>query len=308
MGGLCVGMVKRAFIFPGQGFQIKESDIHYILNLSTARDIIRRGSNLVNLDIEGLLLRGVSPEDTEISQLVTYILSLSLFYTLEAKVITADFVAGHSLGEFSALTASGAIYFEDGLSIVKARGKIMADACREIRGGMVAVVGMDKDELMSILNDFTEVEAVNFNSPKQIVISGKEPALSIVENMLKEKGAKRVVRLNVAGPFHSSFLKDYSEKFYSEFIENLRISKPKIGFISSVNGKIIEDEKEIRDCLRIQMYSPVRWIDVVKTLEDIGDLDIVEIGASNVLTGLVKQCTSKLNILGNALDVLERNL
>lgn len=308
MGGLCIRMVKRAFIFPGQGSQIKESDIHYILDLFPARDIIRRSSDLVSLDIEELLLRGVSPEDTEISQLVTYVLSLSLFYTLEAKGINADFVAGHSLGEFSALTASGAISFEDGLSIVKARGKIMADACQEIRGGMIAVLGIDKEELINILSDFTEVEAVNFNSPKQIVVSGKEPTLSTVENVLKEKGAKRVIRLNVAGPFHSSFLKGYGEKFYNEFIENLRISKPKIGFISSVNGKIIKDEKEIRDCLKIQMYSPVRWVDVVKTLEDIGDFDIVEVGTNNVLTGLVKQCTSKLNMLGNALDVLGRNL
>lgn len=308
MGGLCIGMVKRAFIFPGQGSQIKETDVQYILNLPIARDVIRKSSILANLDIEELLLRGVPPEDTEFSQLVTYILSLSLFYTLESKDITADFVTGHSLGEFSALTASGVISFEDGLSIVRARGKIMADACRNIKGGMVAVVGMDKDELLSIISDFTEIEAVNFNSPKQIVVSGKEPTLSMLENILKEKGAKRVIRLNVAGPFHSSFLKEYGEKFYNEFIENLNINKPQIGFISSVNGKVIEDEKEIRECLKIQMYSPVRWIDVVKTLEDIGNFDVIEVGTSNVLTGLVKQCTSKLNILGNALEVLGRNL
>lgn len=308
MGGLCIGMVKRAFIFPGQGSQIKETDVQYILNLPIARDVIRKSSILANLDIEELLLRGVPPEDTEFSQLVTYILSLSLFYTLESKDITADFVTGHSLGEFSALTASGVISFEDGLSIVRARGKIMADACRNIKGGMVAVVGMDKDELLSIISDFTEIEAVNFNSPKQIVVSGKEPTLSMLENILKEKGAKRVIRLNVAGPFHSSFLKEYGEKFYNEFIENLNINKPQIGFISSVNGKVIEDEKEIKECLKIQMYSPVRWIDVVKTLEDIGNFDVIEVGTSNVLTGLVKQCTSKLNILGNALEVLGRNL
>ncbi|MCX7795626.1 MAG: ACP S-malonyltransferase [bacterium] len=301
-------MVKRAFIFPGQGTQIKDSDVQYILNFPTARDIIRKSSSLVNLNIEELLLKGVSPEDTEISQLVTYVLSLSLFYTLESRGITADFVAGHSLGEFSALTASRVMSFEDGLNIVKARGRIMADACREIKGGMIAVLGMDKDELLSIISSFTEVEAVNFNSPKQIVISGKEPTLSMVESILKEKGAKRVVRLNVAGPFHSSFLKEYSERFYVEFIENLRISDPKIEFISSVNGKILRNKKEIKDCLRIQMYSPVRWVDVVRTLEDIGSLEVVEIGTSNVLTNLVKQCTSKLNILGNALEVLGRNL
>ncbi|MBC7320337.1 ACP S-malonyltransferase [bacterium] len=301
-------MVRRVFVFPGQGSQIRESDIHYILNLSLARDFIKKGSNLLDLDIEEFLLKGISPEDTEVSQLVTYVVSLSLFYALESKGISADFVAGHSLGEFSALTASGAISVEDGLRIVKARGKIMANACQEIKGGMIAVIGIDKDELLAIISDFTEVEAVNFNSPKQIVISGKEPALSMVENILKEKGAKRIIRLNVAGPFHSSFLKEYGERFYNEFIENLKINKPKIGFVSSVNGRVIKDEREIKDCLRIQMYSPVRWVDVVRTLENIGSLDVIEVGASSVLTGLIKQTSSKLSILGNALEVLERNL
>lgn len=308
MGGLRLRMVKRAFVFPGQGTQLKEDDIKYILSLPVSGDFIRESSELLNLDIKELLLKGVSPKDTEISQIVTYVLSLSLFYELESKGFKANFVAGHSLGEYSALTASGAISIEDGLWIVKQRGKVMAEACREVRGGMIAVIGLDKEEVLEAIKDITEVEAVNFNSPKQTVISGKESALIIAEGILKEKGAKRIVRLEVAGPFHSSFLKDYGEKFYSESIMNIKINKPKIGFISSVNGRLIEDEKEIQECLKIQMYSPVRWVDVVRTLEELGDIEVVEASASNVLTGLIKQTSTKLNILGNVLELLEKDL
>ncbi|MGC8971419.1 MAG: ACP S-malonyltransferase [bacterium] len=301
-------MVKRAFVFPGQGIQLKGDEIQYILSLPVSSSFIRESSELLNLDIKELLLGGVSPKDTEVSQIVTYVLSLSLFYALDSKGFKANFVAGHSLGEYSALTAGEAISIEDGLRIVRQRGKIMADACQEIKGGMIAVIGLNKDEVLEAIRDIPDVEAVNFNSPKQTVISGKESALTIAEGVLKERGAKRIIRLEVAGPFHSSFLKEYSERFYKECIIDIKINKPKIGFISSVNGRLIEDEREIKECLRIQMYSPVRWVDVVKTLEELGNIEVIEVGASNVLTGLIKQTSSKLNILGNALEVLEKNL
>ena len=303
---MCPGMVKRAFVFPGQGTQLKETDIRYILSLPNASDFIKKSSSLLDLDMEDLLLRGISPKDTEISQIVTYILSLSLFYTLEASGLSADVVAGHSLGEYSALTASGAISFEDGLKIVRERGRIMAEACREIRGGMIAVIGLDREDVLEAIKDVPDVEAVNFNSPKQVVISGRESALSVAEDILKRKGAKRTIRLEVAGPFHSSFLKEYGERFYNNFISDLKIDKPKIDFVSSVNGRLIREENEIRECLRVQMYSPVRWVDVVRTLEELGEVDIIEVGATSVLTGLIRQTSSKLNILGNALEVLEK--
>jgi len=299
-------MVKRAFVFPGQGTQLKETDVRYILSLPNASDFIKKSSSLLDLDMEDLLLRGISPKDTEISQIVTYILSLSLFYTLEASGLSADVVAGHSLGEYSALTASGAISFEDGLKIVRERGRIMAEACREIRGGMIAVIGLDREDVLEAIKDVPDVEAVNFNSPKQVVISGRESALSVAEDILKRKGAKRTIRLEVAGPFHSSFLKEYGERFYNNFISDLKIDKPKIDFVSSVNGRLIREENEIRECLRVQMYSPVRWVDVVRTLEELGEVDIIEVGATSVLTGLIRQTSSKLNILGNALEVLEK--
>jgi len=303
---MCPGMVKRAFVFPGQGTQLKETDVRYILSLPNASDFIKKSSSLLDLDMEDLLLRGISPKDTEISQIVTYILSFSLFYTLEARGLSADVVAGHSLGEYSALTASGAISFEDGLKIVRERGRIMAEACREIRGGMIAVIGLDREDVLEAIKDVPDVEAVNFNSPKQVVISGRESALSVAEDILKRKGAKRTIRLEVAGPFHSSFLKEYGERFYNNFISDLKIDKPKIDFVSSVNGRLIREENEIRECLRVQMYSPVRWVDVVRTLEELGEVDIIEVGATSVLTGLIRQTSSKLNILGNALEVLEK--
>lgn len=299
-------MVGRVFVFPGQGVQIKNEDIHFILGSPSVKDFIDKSSVILDLDVKELLLRGVSPSDTRLSQIVTYIISLSLFNLLLSERISPEVVAGHSLGEFSALTACNSISIEDGLRLVKARGEIMADACREIKGGMLAVIGLDKETLLEAIKDIEDIEAVNYNSPRQIVISGKDYALSLAEKLLKDKGAKRIIPLDVAGPFHSSFLKDYGEMFYSRFVKDLSIKKPDKKFVSSVNGKVVLEEEEIRSCLRVQMYSPVRWTEVVKTLEDLGCTEVIEVGSGSVLTGLIKQTSSKLIALGNALEILEK--
>lgn len=306
MGGLCPRMVKKAFVFPGQGTQIKEEDVQFILNFQSANNFVKESSDILGLDIKELLLKGVSPSDTRLSQITTYVLSLSLFYLLKSEGILPDVVAGHSLGEFSALTSCGSISVEDGLKLVRHRGEIMADACKEIKGGMLAVIGLDEATVSEVIRDIPDVEAVNFNSPRQIVISGKLSALASAEKLLKEKGAKRIIPLDVAGPFHSSFLRDYGEVFYNKFISNLSIKKPNKGFISSVNGELIDNEEEIRDCLRVQMYSPVRWTNVIKTLEDLGCIEVLEVGPGNVLTGLIKQTSSKLVTLGNALEIMRK--
>lgn len=299
-------MVKRAFVFPGQGTQIKQEDVQFLLKFLPVNNLIDKSSVILDLDMRGLLSRGVPPSDTRLSQIVTYVLSLSLFYLLETEGIFSDVVAGHSLGEFSALTSCGSISIEDGLELVKYRGEIMADACKEIDGSMLAVIGLDETTVCEVIKDITDVEAVNFNSPRQVVISGKNYALASAEKLLKEKGAKRIIPLDVAGPFHSSLLKDYGEMFYNKFIRDLLIKKPEIGFVSSVNGKFIQGEEEIRDCLRVQMYSPVRWTDVIKTLEDLGCGEVIEVGPGNVLTGLIKQTSSRLVTLGNALEILRK--
>jgi len=299
-------MVKRAFVFPGQGTQIKQEDVQFLLRFLPVDNLIDKSSVILNLDMRELLSRGVPPSDTRLGQIVTYVLSLSLFYLLETEGIFPDVVAGHSLGEFSALTSCGSISIEDGLELVKYRGEIMADACKEIDGGMLAVIGLDETTVCEVIKDITDVEAVNFNSPRQVVISGKSHALVSAEKLLREKGAKRIIPLDVAGPFHSSLLKNYGEMFYNKFIRDLLIKKPERRFVSSVNGRLIQEEEEIRGCLRVQMYSPVRWTDVIKTLEDSGCGEVIEVGPGNVLTGLIKQTSSRLVTLGNALEILRK--
>ncbi|HHV81460.1 TPA: acyltransferase domain-containing protein [bacterium] len=299
-------MVKRAFVFPGQGTQIKQEDVQFLLKFLPVDNLIDKSSVILNLDMRELLSRGVPPSDTRLGQIVTYVLSLSLFYLLETEGIFPDVVAGHSLGEFSALTSCGSISIEDGLELVKYRGEIMADACKEIDGGMLAVIGLDETTVCEVIKDITDVEAVNFNSPRQVVISGKSHALASAEKLLKEKGAKRIIPLDVAGPFHSSLLKNYGEMFYNKFIRDLLIKKPERGFVSSVNGRLIQEEEEIKGCLRVQMYSPVRWTDVIKTLEDLGCGEVIEVGPGNVLTGLIKQTSSRLVTLDNALEILRK--
>ena len=306
MGGMCFRMVSNAFVFPGQGGQIKREDIDFILNFPEARDTLDKSSELLGLDLFDLINRDVSSSDTRLSQLITYVISLSLFYTLQSKGIYPNVVAGHSLGEYSALTASGAISFEDGLKVVKRRGEIMAEASSKINGGMIAVIGLDKDVLIDIIKDTSDVEAVNFNSPKQTVLSGRTDSLEGVVPILREKGAKRIIPLEVAGPFHSSLFREYGKMFYLECIKDIDIKTPNVRFISSVKGKVVEDPQEIRECLEVHMYSPVKWVDVVRSIEEIGCTYSLEIGTGNVLNGLIKQTSDRFGLLENALDVLRR--
>jgi len=306
MGGLCPRMVDYAFVFPGQGSQIKREDVDFILEFPLIRETLEKSSDLVSTDLIRLINDDVSPTDTRLSQVITYVISLSLLYTLGSKGIHPSVVVGHSLGEYSALVACGTIGFEEGLKIVKRRGEIMAEASTEIEGGMIAVIGLDRDIVVNVIKDIPDVEAVNFNSPKQTVVSGRRESLERAVSLLKEKGVKRTIPLDVAGPFHSHLLRRYGERFYLECIKDIDIKIPNVKFISSVKGKVIEDPEEIRECLKIHMYSPVKWVDAVNTLEELGYDIIVEIGTGNVLMGLIKQTMEGLELLENALDVLRR--
>jgi [acyl-carrier-protein] S-malonyltransferase len=171
---------------------------------------------------------------------------------------------------------------------------------------MTAVIGLDKDTVIDIIKNVSNVEAVNFNSPRQTVISGRREFLEKATSLLKERGAKRIIPLEVAGPFHSSLFVEYGERFYLECIKDIEIKTPNIKFISSVKGKVIENPEEIRECLKTHMYSPVKWIEVVKTLEELGYDSILEVGTSNILNGLIRQTSERFKLLENALDTLRR--
>ena len=303
---MCVRMVGCAFVFPGQGSQMRKEDADFILNFPLVTETLEKGSRLSGIDLLDLIKKGVSPVDTRLSQLVTYAVSLSLFYALQLQDIHPNVVAGHSLGEYSALAASGAIGFEDGLNVVKRRGEIMAEASTKIKGGMLAVIGLDKDVLIDIIRGAQDIEAVNFNSPKQTVISGRTESLEKIIPILKEYGAKRIVPLEVAGPFHSSLFKEYGERFYIECIKDIEIKVPNIRFISSVRGGMVEDPEEIRECLRVQMYNPVKWVDVVRSIEETGCDQLLEVATGNVLCGLVKQTSERFKSLESAIDFLRR--
>jgi [acyl-carrier-protein] S-malonyltransferase len=193
-----------------------------------------------------------------------------------------DYVAGHSLGEYSALVAAGALSFADALRLVRRRGELMEQYGR---GGMVAVLGLD-DEAMQLVANESGAEVANFNAPGQTTLSGTDEALQVAEMAAKARGARRVIKLPVNGAFHSSLMTPVADEL-SHDIEKVEIVKPRVPLVSNVTGEPIANPDDIRNELVEQIFASVRWTRGVETMVELGVTHFYEIGAGNVLTGLV---------------------
>ena len=200
-----------------------------------------------------------------------------------------DAFAGHSLGEYAALVAAGALDFDDALDLIAYRAKVMDEATSKVKGSMAAVLGLAPEAVVSALTDLQgQAEAVNFNSEAQTVIAGSLEGLEKASSLLKSAGAKRVVPLAVSGPFHSSFMLSAQEKLASR-IAAARISAPKVPVIQNVTGQAVTDVSLLRENLIEQVASPVQWVKTMETLSTMGVTDIAECGPGKVLTGLAKR-------------------
>jgi len=245
---------KTAFLFPGQG-SIEESDTRF------AQPAIFSAS------IEAFK---------------------QAFKQREQLGTAPDAAAGHSLGEYAAMAAAGIISEEDGLKAVTVRGEIMARAAEKGGGGMAAAVGLPPETVEAVLAEIADVWPVNYNSPLQTVIAGSLDALAKAEAALSAKGAKRVIRLNVSGAFHTEFMKDAAEEF-REFAKTLTFSPPKIAFYSNLTGGLMTDFSDMPGYLAKHMCSPVRFTDELRNMKKDGIENFVEIGPGKILTGLVKK-------------------
>ena len=205
-------------------------------------------------------------------------------------------IAGHSLGEFSALVAAGVIPFADAVKLVRFRAQAMQEAVPVGVGGMAAIIGLDSDSLKTACQEAAQgevVEPANFNSPTQIVIAGHKTALARACDAAKAKGAKRALMLPVSAPFHSSLLKPASDRL-AEYMANLTFSAPKIPLINNVDVAIIDDPQAIKDALVRQAASPVRWVETIEKMASMGITHIVECGPGKVLAGLCKRINGSL--------------
>lgn len=294
-------MSKVAFIFPGQGSQAVGMGKAMSEANEKASDIFREADKRLGFELSELIFNGPA-EDLTLTvnaQPALLTTSIAILEALAHYEIQPDYTAGHSLGEYSALVAAGAMDFKDAVYAVRKRGEYMEEAVPAGEGAMAAVMGMKADELKAITDDVTNdgnpVQLANLNSPGQIVISGSKRGVEEASELAKEKGARRVIPLKVSGPFHSSLMKPAADKF-ADVLKGIDIRDAMIPVVANVTASPVTKADDIESLLIKQLYSPVLWEDSVKSLIENGVDTFVEIGAGNVLSGLVKKIDRSVTI------------
>ena len=283
----------KAYIFPGQGSQFPGMGKDLFENYSFAREIFSEADELLGFSLSDIMFNGTEEElkQTKVTQPAIYLHSI-----LIAKLGTnfnPDMVAGHSLGEFSALVASGGLSWQDGLSLVSKRASAMQKACEIEPSTMAAVLGLSDEQIEKVCAEFTgEVVAANFNCPGQVVISGSIKGVELAGEKLKEAGAKRVLLLPVGGAFHSPFMEPARLELAAA-IEAAKIDRPICPIFQNVNAKASQNEAEIKANLIAQLTGPVRWTQSIEAMVSAGATDFIECGPGKVLQGLVRKINAE---------------
>jgi [acyl-carrier-protein] S-malonyltransferase len=297
--------MKTAFVFPGQGAQYAGMGREIAERFSVACAAFQETDAALDFPLSRLCFEG--PEDdlklTENTQPAILTTSVALFRVLEEKGVRPDYVAGHSLGEYSALVAAGALKLGEAASLVRRRGRYMQEACPVGAGAMAALLGLDLQTVQSVCERAAQGQVVspaNLNSPGQISIAGNREAVERAVTLAKEAGAKRAIPLQVSAPFHCALLTPAEERLAVD-LDRSAFSDLRFTLVTNVDAQPIRTGEEARSALKRQVSRPVRWQETIQRLLDDGVRTFVEVGPGKVLLGLIRSIDRSVTML-NAED------
>ncbi len=292
--------MKLAAIFPGQGAQ----SVGMLADIAGAHASVKAkfdvASEVLGFDLWSIVQEGTAEVlgSTENTQPALLVASVALWELWSAGGEKVNVMAGHSLGEYSALVCAGAMSFEDGVRLVRTRGELMQRAVPSGQGGMAAVLGLDDDAIEACCASVAgEVSVANYNAPGQVVIAGDMSAVDEAIEACKAAGAKRALKLNVSGPFHSKLMASAADDF-SEALDAIAVVMPTIPVVQNVRASVAKDVGELKSNLVEQLYSPVQWTASVQFMLSHGLQLCVECGPGNVLAGLVKRISKETPTIG----------
>jgi [acyl-carrier-protein] S-malonyltransferase len=269
-------------------------------SFAPAKALLDKANAVLGFDLADILSNG--PEDrltrTDITQPAIFTVSMMAMEAVKAEGVAFDYVAGHSLGEYSALCAAGAFSFEDGLALVRLRGQLMAQAGDKSPGSMAAILGLEADKLEAVLKEASSagiVVAANYNSPSQIVISGSVAGVQAAARLAETAGAKKVVMLAVSGAFHSPLM-EFAVPGLKEGLAKVTLKAPVVPLISNVEAKPVSDAEAIRGLLLRQLTSPVRWVGSMQAALALDAKEALEVGPGKVLMGLARGISRDMKV------------
>ena len=289
-------MSKIAFIFPGQGAQKAGMGKDFYETFETSKAIFDQASEWLSLDVKELCFTENDRLDlTEYTQAALVTTCLAMEKVVEEKGLYPDVTAGLSLGEYCAIEVAGGMSVQDAVTTVRKRGILMEQAVPAGQGMMAAVLGMDADKIEAVTDAIDGVSIANYNCPGQIVITGAKNAVEEASVKLKENGARRVLPLNVSGPFHSAMLEDAGKEL-AQVLENVSLSPLKIPYVTNVTAQYVENSDETKALLAKQISSSVKWQQSVETMIKEGVDTFVEIGPGKTLAGFMKKIDKTVKV------------